>query len=135
MISRDQLIGLPAGRQLDALVTEAVLGVELTRKDGVPMLWTLDGVVPMFSTHMTDAWKILEHMNVRGYTLDIFISHAFTVTVKKREGGKKIVTRRSSVDEAPHAICIASLVALLCPHEETRNNVDAREAAASHAVG
>ena len=131
MITREQISALPAGRQLDALVTETVLGTRLDRKDGVPMMWTVAGVIPMFSTNMSDAWRVIEHMHVNGFILDIFISHVFVVTVKERKTSKKIASFRSSVDESPHAVCIASLLALLFPLDEantetTRQTAHAR---------
>lgn len=116
---------LQAGRELDAMIAEKVMGWAPVlhygergtgywapsgcESDGA---WVTDGDVPFYSADMAAAWEVVEEMARRGWKVDVqsrcpprwavHVNFALPITGR--------VFERS--DSAPHAICLAALKAL-----------------------
>ena len=68
-MNREEILNMPAGRELDALVAEKVMGFIKLPFPGLPKYQkpTKDGVVPLyyvpnFSTDISAAWEVVEKM-------------------------------------------------------------------------
>lgn len=56
---------IPAGRELDALVAEKVMGFEVTNYEPIGIRkggWILP--IPNYSTEIKDAWEVVEKLNL-----------------------------------------------------------------------
>lgn len=90
-----------AGRELDALIAERVMGKKVDQSS--PCLE--DGsLIPRYSTHIADAWLVVERFE--NVEVEKFY-HAYTAAVH-------IENRAYSIQEetAPLAICLAALKAV-----------------------
>ena len=77
-MTRDEMLAMKAGRELDALVAEKVMGWRSTKgwedcwaTGAGPYYWPGDGRMPVghaaFSTDIAPAWKVMEKMVENGY--------------------------------------------------------------------
>jgi hypothetical protein len=78
-----EIINMPAGFQLDSLIAVSVLGMELVKNDGDAggEFWigyfglTLGQMpkrdLPQFSTDISAAWDVIEHLKTTGYNARI----------------------------------------------------------------
>lgn len=118
-----------AGRELDALVAEKVMGLSvswrslhpnpdasdppeiylLDDKGDMPLLEVRSGdgwtFLPRYSTDITAAWQVVERMKERGYWLcliqnQLLFSASFDSV---------LTDHRATGETAPHAICLAAL--------------------------
>ena len=115
---------LPAGRELDALVAERVMGWHITdaiKKPGqddygvapgqVGVLWVVR--VPDYSTDIAAAWQVVERL----IKLDAFVSLDYDFqNVDSEKWSVTFITRKAidceSGETAPLAICRAALKAV-----------------------
>lgn len=94
-MTRDEILRLPAGRELDALVSDRIMNLP----------WT-------YSTDMTAAWQVVQKMRSLGYayamsgwqagedatTCEFWMGH-------RQSGAATAATM-------PHAVCLAALLAV-----------------------
>jgi hypothetical protein len=128
--TREGILEMPAGRELDALVAEKVMGWELrqcerhkTEPDGYAcgLCWGWDQF-PAYSTDIDTAWQVVEKMQEDG---DVFIEwwqdgEWFVswkpLIIRNRDGsrvGAKCDGQTTGKPSAPLAICRAALLATL----------------------
>jgi hypothetical protein len=78
----DTTTEVKAGRELDALIAEKIMGytdIENRAPDGGNSWWGNPPApcehgtrIPYYSTYMGDAWEVVEHMMEQGYYINIF---------------------------------------------------------------
>lgn len=112
--TRDQILALPAGRALDALVAERIFSrhrADFPGVNGESHFWT---AVERYSTEIAAVWDVVECLQDRMFTLHLrtFKRNRWELATAsfRREG--------ENGDEAvlcstPHAICIAALLTTL----------------------
>jgi len=121
-MTRDDILNMPAGREMDAQIAQSVFGMRLTKNHGLAggFYWVGNGVqfgimqeqdTPAYSTDISAAWEVVEKMgnvdklhdvelrtSIRGWICNIFNSFdSFEV----------------NADTAPLAICRAALLAVM----------------------
>jgi hypothetical protein len=115
---------LDAGREMDAMVAEQVMGWRLEQNHGSAggMLWhghgggfgaMPEGEQPYFSTEIAEAWRVVERMSALGWLWDLD-------TYSDGQGWHAVVQRPEPDDlrigsgygPAPVAICLAALAAI-----------------------
>ena len=116
-LTREEILALPAGAALDALVAEKVMGLEYG-PDYVEGLGPVEGWadadgngvdLPAYSTDIAAAWQVVE--KVGGY-------YALYWMAPGSYGGRYGIqihddASHVTADAAPHAICLAALLATL----------------------
>lgn len=109
---------MQAGRALDALIAEKVMGwIEIEGESGIDPEFDPDGIlkVPRYSTDIAAAFEVLEKLNKLGFGHTIAKQYDITnsrwvhsVSVNKVfERGVQAVT-----DSVPLAVCLCALKAL-----------------------
>ena len=125
MIDRAETLRMEPGRALDALVAEGVMGWSPPRKPDkytwqAPSGWR-GGVeqIPAYSTSIAAAWEVVEKLLSKGWELDEGIKKM----ARLEDGGFVVEFNSSSLNPgksrgprafaptAPHAICLAALMA------------------------
>lgn len=109
-----------AGRELDALVAEKVMG----RRPGPEFHWNFGthvettGGLPQYSTSIADAWLVVEKMFELGWCFDLNLYSRYTAVFRKSYLPSRANTDsfEGKEDTAPHAICLAALKAVSAPH-------------------
>jgi hypothetical protein len=109
-----------AGRELDALVAEKVIGIPVKKfEDGSWLTTTGENIEP-YSTDIAAAWEVVEHMRTTHW-LDVFSlmspsdeSKFWFAGFEKKWHGRSYagIYDREAGDTAPHAICAAALKAV-----------------------
>ena len=112
-----------AGRELDALVAEHVMGWSLNSNNfgHVPRGWppemtpldtNYDPVdVPAYSTDIAAAWEVVEKMNAEDIRLELYSPYGDPHWACQFWMEGELVAG-AGVDTAPHAICLAALKAV-----------------------
>ncbi len=116
---------MKAGRQLDALVAEKVMGWELTQSrlghyhvitspSGKPI--KTHSHIPLFSTDIAAAWLVVEKLITDGYevSIDSIIDGFFECGINKDDGeiDARIIGWEREAPTAALAICLAVLEAV-----------------------
>ena len=127
-MNRDEILSMPAGRKMDALVLASVFGVMVFRdNNGEPYklgVFQENEPVPNYSGNMSCAWSVVEFLNKDGYAPNLMNDDngkwylAFDGT--QDIGTVTFVTAFTDVPElwcesAPLAICRAALLTLVSP--------------------
>jgi hypothetical protein len=106
---------MEAGRKLDALVAEKVMGwkdkVLTTEDEGIAIIESFDNIFKFSpSTNIADAWKVVEKIQEKFWIKLVGYGEGFICTLT----GKGDNTLKTAVDEttAPLAICLAALEAV-----------------------
>ncbi len=120
---------MKAGRELDALVAEKVFGINVVKSehkngyayytDGEPDWdWirfegsSLQNAIPMYSTDISDAWKVIEKLS---FTVELTTNNPYGPTTDETEW---LVTFHAEFEahgcSAAHAICLAALKTINC---------------------
>lgn len=118
-MTRDEILGMEAGRELDALMAEKVMGYEhlpfpavpafqRPTEGGVEMLFEL----PHYSADIAAAWEIVEEVHRLGLNVSVWKGRLwccgfYTKSETPQEMG------HSYSDTAPLAICRAALLAVM----------------------
>ncbi len=108
---------LQAGRELDALVAEKVMGWKLAggnaamRAVGAPPYYLIDGMprgLPHLSADIAAAWGVVEKLRAAGLCIDVSadVDGRFYLRVWRDNSLKAEI---KNVDTAPLAICLAAL--------------------------
>lgn len=94
---------LTAGRALDALVAEKVMGFPF-----------LPDFTPDFSTDMGAAWKVVEAMVGPGMFFDIHVagSGMCDTSIWVRDDVDVCIAEQTDIESAPLAICLAAIQAM-----------------------
>lgn len=132
-MTHEEIDALPAGRELDALVAERVMGWQLVPAvNGIESPWWWDANGPVHSmdksdwrggwypsTNIAAAWEVVERMGADGWDaeLDQFhnFMHIWDACFRKldnRDQGQWLELRTGRADAAPLAICRAALKAV-----------------------
>ena len=115
---------MDAGREMDALVAEKVMGFTLIKNDGsFPEKWKEEpylikmkdgdlGQVPYYSTRIEDAWLVIEKMIKDGYGVSLEFADDHWV-FSFREPIPVILSLWEEIrgEEAPYAISKGALMA------------------------
>lgn len=122
------MTALPAGRELDALVAEKVMGERrLSRNvdvgDGREFRWKIHGELlenpPAYSTDIAAAWEVVEKLGKR---FNVFVDYPTSGNVHANTGimcddfGHGHTCADAAT--APHAICLAALKAVGAPADK-----------------
>lgn len=116
-LSREEILAMPAGRELDALVAEKVMGLDIV-SNGLkyePRYYlpeyerTYHRAVPVYSTDISAAWEVAEkfgEMSVRKYqTMSLGYRWVCRIYVNEEDVIANGLT-------APEAICKSALIAV-----------------------
>lgn len=127
-MTRDDVLKMEAGREMDALIAEKVIG--WTRKyvsEHDTQVWDspnesvyLENAIPHYSTDISAAWEVVEKMlefekDVAGH--DQVIITRTDDCLKWYIEFRKPSWEYAEAEALPLAICRAALLALLEPHE------------------
>jgi hypothetical protein len=101
---------MQAGRELDALVAEKVMGWKVKHMDVYGWMYSLPDRnrwtnVPHFSSNIADAWQVVEKARKDFGFIDILPYGSGYETVVRTLNGDI----HTKVETAPHAICLAAL--------------------------
>lgn len=107
---------MPAGRELDALVAEKVMDDPVDRQivdqHGFEIILRRSRLVlPRYSTDISAAWKIVEHLRSRNMFVELSemgINKDWSCSFDGEDGK----TVHAEGDTAPMAICMAALLAV-----------------------
>ncbi len=124
-MTREEILNMPAGREMDALIAEKVMGFTQVRlfRD----VWTgcLDGqrkVIPHYSKDISDACEVIKemHRNKYQYTLRGYFmgDEQHIATFDNQDWADKNPLYKAHGATAPLAICRAALLTTL----EDRND-------------
>jgi hypothetical protein len=107
-----------AGRALDALVAEKVMG--LLCADDPPGSGRNCPVhsCPAYSTDIAAAWQVVEAMNARGWIVNAMNRQVGRWACHVGFAAPNYATVLECEDTAPHAICLAALAALTAESPE-----------------
>jgi hypothetical protein len=104
-------IGMKAGRELDALIAEKVMGTNVFDFKGLPSYWdaNIRRDIPHYSTNIADAWLVVEKL----------VKQCYQFGLANESDGKYFCslffdgagTFEESAETAPLAICLAALKA------------------------
>jgi hypothetical protein len=103
-MTREEILAMPAGRELDAIVAKAIGYVSLTTH------WNpidnMYGTLPHYSTDISAAWEVVEKLQQDFMFIDIFsTSDSYNVLVTNGDA--------VNAEKAPEAICKAALIAVM----------------------
>lgn len=108
-----------AGRELDVLVAEKVMGWRGSSEKhyvGNSGKCFCCGIIPPYSTSIAAAWEVVEKMFYLGWDLELQYfkknDKEYTVRVLFAEIGNQELSTLAFADTAPHAICLAALEAV-----------------------
>jgi hypothetical protein len=119
-MNREEILNMPAGRKMDALIAEKVVGLRLDWEfaefqNGEPSAPTLRdkydeiGVLPFYSTDISATWEVIEKMGDIAWSL----ASAWNLS-GKRAGFSMWISGKSVIaDTATLAICRAALLAIM----------------------
>lgn len=110
---------MEAGRELDALVAERVMGLEAVNDGWVAESFPNGGMVyplPEYSTDIAAAWRIVEILRPRYYMFRIFVYSCIEAQFQDHPNNAIAVGRS---DTPAHAICLAALKAIGYESEAT----------------
>lgn len=124
MYTRDEVMSMNAGRELDAMVAEHVMGWELRQVGNGSMdgeyYWHdgcdfVDGRLANleFSTYISAAWEVIEKLHEQNYLFSISQSVDAGYTAKFFNRDKECYFVAPYIESAPLAICIAALLTLI----------------------
>ncbi len=121
-MNRDEILTMPAGREMDALIFERVMELAFgsTGKNTT---------APHYSTDIAAAWEVVEkfaHNHRNNLAVEMGFSHFGLVAYPGGEwfcslGLNDGVTHSAKAETAPLAICRASLIAVLEDLNENYN--------------
>jgi hypothetical protein len=132
-MNKEDVLKMSAGRELDMLVAEKVMGWKLTERIGgfyPPGLLedtsSLANMLPAYSTDIAAVWKVIEKtkmFDVKGLSLILNKSYDNKWCVSENEYGDLIEI--AGGDTAPAAICKAALLVILDENldKQSSNNI------------
>lgn len=110
---------MKAGRELDALVAEKVMGWKLSNATDGTEYWDngkfCGGIWPKEwnpSTNIADAWNVVEKMKSKDYLFSLKNIVKGTFTFSLTDWGGNCSTYAAEAETAPLAICLAALKAV-----------------------
>jgi hypothetical protein len=130
-MTRDEILNMPAGREMDALVAEKVMIVEFTKhnyKAHDVLSNTIEertyystsfAPLPHYSTDIAAAWQVVEKLMEMG---DVFIENwqdgewfvaCDPLMNKPRRNAASCDGKKTGKESAPLAICRAALLAVM----------------------
>lgn len=129
-MTRDEILQMEAGREIDALVAELVMGWTKVRKastwESAAMIYSgtfvytigvtpdqkTNDVIPYHSTDIAAAWQVVEKMRLVGVSMWIgpHLDNEWAVQIKPSINNYHEFVR---ADTAPLAICRAALLAVM----------------------
>lgn len=128
-MTRDEILALKPGRELDALVAEKVMGWTYGHPcpEGMDCLHWVDekGEVrdykpPQYSTDISAAWEVFEKNGYYGNVSYMGVEYVCTLWSKWDDEGLGVDVTATG-NTAPEAICKAALLAVIGEDEHERN--------------
>lgn len=115
-MTRDEILNMPAGREMDALIAERVMGRDVLLGSDwyFPSPYGFGGhkSVPHYSTDIGNAWEVVDEMqaarNYWAYTGSLS-SYCYAMFA----GHQSQHEYRAEADKMPLAICRAALLAVM----------------------
>ena len=120
-MTREEILNMPAGREMDALIEENIFNRTLCANDVASYIKTPNGYEDLrwhknYSTNISAAWEVAEHLREELGTCKFFI----VVDPKKGNNIRAIFDPilddehfEASAETAPLAICRAALLAVM----------------------
>jgi hypothetical protein len=118
-MTREEILAMPAGRELDSLISEKIMGYvthgHFREKNGVRIL------VQPYSTDISAAWEVVEKIQglrelngckVRLQVKILVIRGIYTVSIIDYLNNDKCLGEETA-NTAPEAICKAALIAVM----------------------
>ena len=114
-LTREEILAMEPGRELDALVADKVIGMDLVEDTQLqlPRYYlpeydrTIHRDVPLYSSDISAAWEVLEYMQDSGWSWDMKMNN-LAKEVEVRIGRGQAVSK-----SVPEAICKSALIANL----------------------
>lgn len=113
---------MKAGRELDALIAEKVMGYDVKtwnevyevakRKEDIPVIVLEEKQcrsIPRYSTNISDAWQVVEELSAY-YGVEVYQDKVVPCECNVYHLGSR--KSRAIADTAPLAICLAALKAV-----------------------
>jgi hypothetical protein len=123
-MTRDEILNMPAGRELDALIAERIFGLKdggthWVNSEGKPTflkVWDSEWLSEPFypSEDIDFAWYVVEKMQVHGFNTRVEVQSQTVCSMWVKNlniRGPEPVTARA--ETAPLAICRAALLAVM----------------------
>ena len=117
-MTREEILALPVGRELDALVALRVYGLEeITVVGKHYFIDPLDTPLPLYSTDISAAWEVVEKVQER-YNFFLAYNHKTKdfqvfIDVPNEDEDATIIHYEYDAPTAPEAICKAALLAVM----------------------
>lgn len=113
-MTRDEILKMPAGREIDALVATEIFGVEVEFEKiaGEPYAKGKGYSIPQYSYRISDAWDVVEKL--AGEAEEIDVAHSMDGWTCLLWFFRERSRIHALADTAPLAICRAALLAVLC---------------------
>jgi hypothetical protein len=107
---------MKAGRELDALVAEKVMGIVATTTASANHPWLVEGTplkvpVPPFSTDIARAWQVVEKMHATGFEVSVNTMQDWIEKCECIVSKGVLLSVSANAPTAPLAICLAALKA------------------------
>lgn len=115
-LTREQVLAMGAGREVDALLLQRVFGINCGSKQGYDELIDENGsVVPIYSADISAAWKVVKHLSKK-YGVNVYEDEGAPCECKLHKWSSE-PNHEAEAETAPLAICRAALLTTL--EEET----------------
>ena len=105
-MNRDEILAMPAGRKLDAIVAEKVMGFELDRyrpNNAIDRVSNYSHGIKKYTTDISAAWDVMKKLQENFIFIDLFsTSDSYNVIINECDS--------VNAEEAPEAICKAALI-------------------------
>lgn len=112
-MTRDEILNMPAGRALDALIEYHIMKTQVPRNsDGHLSRSWVDGYGyenTFYSTDIAAAWDVVEKLNRDGWYVSVFTGHKFECALSHPNPKRGNYCKGET---APLAICRAALLAV-----------------------
>jgi hypothetical protein len=127
-MTRDEILNMPAGREMDVLVLVSVMGIEYSEKDGENYReWSncyteracfVFRDIPHYSADISAAWEVVEKLRDTSddepdYWTITDLGNAWRVTSNWAHHDGDIENFSIEAETAPLAICRAALLAVM----------------------
>lgn len=117
MLTREEILAVPVGRELDALVHKNVFLREVYWQNIIP--YPVDNLtaipVPLYSTDLSAAWEVVEKLHELGYTTHLQSDYPDDGAIKHGLllfHNSKGRIKGDYAETAPLAICRAALLSI-----------------------
>ena len=111
-MTREEILNMPAGREMDALIAENVFNVFVHRLNGSAFSVSMLNEIPHYSTDISAAWEVVEKLHKENDIFDVWhekdTGFDWWCEVVNNGDGWNV-----NAKTAPLAICRAALLAVM----------------------